>query len=91
MVLEVAFTSESEMEPKLMSDVRFWLNQSQGDVNVVITLGFDRDKPVMTINTWEVNGHGRMHRTQRVTIERNGTDTIKVSGPLTIAFGKNSS
>ena len=83
--LEMAF---SENGSKLMSDVRFWLNQSHGNVKIALTLRVDRQIPLVTIEAWEANEKGRPHRTQRVTIERTGTDTIKVSGPLTIGFEK---
>lgn len=84
-VLEIAF---SENGSKLMSDVRFWLNRSHGNVKIALTLRVDRQIPLVTIEAWEANEKGRLHRTQRVTIERTGTDTIKVSGPLAIGFEK---
>lgn len=34
-VLEISF---SETQSKLMSDVRFWLHESDGDVKIVLTL-----------------------------------------------------
>ena len=84
MVLELAF---SEKEPKLMSDIRLWFHESKGDVKIVATMRVHRNEPMLTIDTWEANGDGRIHRTQNVTIKKSA-NKVKASGPIKIEFGK---
>ena len=84
MVLELAF---SEKEPKLMSDICFWFHESKGDVKTVATLRVHRNEPMLTIDIWEANGDGRIHRTQNVTIKKSA-NKVKASGPIKIEFEK---
>lgn len=82
--LEVAF---SESEPKLNSDVRFWLNPDEGKANICSTLRIDRARPQIRIETWERrNENSRIHRSQVtwITMERDRVDVTH--SPLTISF-----
>lgn len=82
-VLEVAV---SEPQSKLQSDVRFWLGQGQGNVNIVFTLTVDCQKPRIWIEKWESMGD-REHRTQQVTVYRGANNRVYITGyPLTIEF-----
>lgn len=84
-VLEIA-VSESQL--KLQSDVRFWLWQGQGKVNIAFTLTVDRQNPGIWIEKWESAGD-REHRTQQVTVYRGANNRIYTTGdPLTIEFPK---
>ncbi|RMJ28112.1 hypothetical protein PHISP_01052 [Aspergillus sp. HF37] len=88
-VLEVAV---SEPASKLMSDVRYWLRQSDGAVQVVLTLRVDRRIPEVTLEKWERNedhDNRRPHREQSITIRKRATEVIEFRGdPLVIAFEK---
>ncbi|RMJ24623.1 hypothetical protein PHISP_04504 [Aspergillus sp. HF37] len=82
-VLEVAY---SETKSKLMSDVRFWLHQSQGDVKVVVTLLINRQTPEITIETWELQ-NDRPHRMQQLIVSKAKNQQITVrNDPLAIQF-----
>lgn len=84
-VLEVAL---SETQSKLNSDVRFWLNQTHGDVKVVLTLAINRKGPQITLEKWELR-NDRQHRTGRVDISMGTNKQIRVDGgPLVIEFEK---
>lgn len=82
-VLETAF---SEASSKLKSDIRFWLNESEGDVEVVFTM--ETGSSIIGIDKWELCA-GRAHRTQHVEIKKGNNNRIYVSGqPLVLEFGK---
>lgn len=85
-VLEVAFAESKMGQVKLMSDVRFWLNQSHGNVKIALTLRVEQDRPAIVIESWEEN-NGRIHRTQHVTVVK-AADNVKISGPITFEFEK---
>lgn len=86
-VLEVSF---SEPASKLMSDVRYWLGQSSGAVQVALTLQIDRRIPKITLEKWEQNddhGDGRPHRKQSITIRKGAENLTEIrGGPLVIDF-----
>lgn len=86
-VLEI---DASDCPAKLQSDVRYWLHESQGEVNVVLTLTLNRRTPDMVIEKWErQNGSDRHHRTQRVAVSRTSDRNIAVDGePLVIEFSQ---
>lgn len=86
-VLEVAV---SEAQPKLQSDVRFWLHEGQGKVKLVFTLTVDRQSPRITIDKWELKPYGdRGHRTQQVTVYQGANKRMYTTGtPLVIEFCK---
>lgn len=78
----------SESPSKLMSDARFWLYESQGDVQMVITIKIGRSSPSISLESWELVD-GRAKRQQSVTVSKGGSDTIHVRGdPLVINFDK---
>lgn len=84
-VLEVAL---SEPQSKLSSDVRFWLNQTNGNVKVVLTLTINRKRPQITMEKWELR-NDRQHRTGRVDISMGTNKQVRVDGgPLVIEFEK---
>ncbi|KAJ9296179.1 hypothetical protein DTO271G3_5320 [Paecilomyces variotii] len=87
-VVEVAVT---EPASKLKSDIRYWLGQSNGGVEVVMTLQAKRDTPEIILEKWEPanNGNRCPRRKQRVIVYKGSNDTIKVDGgPLIIDFEK---
>lgn len=76
-VVEVAST---ETQSKLITDVRFWFGESNGDVNMVTTLTIHQQKPEITIDTWELQ-NDRPQRTQHLTISKHkNQQRITVSG-----------
>lgn len=82
-ILEGAF---SEGPSKLMSDIRFWLHQSEGNVKNVLTLQINRQRPNITLEKWELqNGHP--HRTQEITITKGKNQRVTLrNDPLLIQF-----
>ena len=83
-VLETAF---SEDQSKLVSDVRFWLNGSEGKVKIVFTMKI-HSKSNVTIDKWEPSD-GRSHRTQHIEIMKRNNGNVLVSGhPLVLEFEK---
>ena len=82
-VLEVAV---SENQPKLQSDVRFWLRDGRGKVKIVFTLRVDRESPRIVIEKWVLKDE-RVHRDGQVTISRHNNGHVHVANaPLTIEF-----
>lgn len=87
LVLEVAL---SQGESKLISDVRFWLHQSNGDVKIALTLEIYRHRPEIVLEKWDLR-QGRRYRAQQVTMSKGmgANKHITVSGaPLVIEFDK---
>ena len=84
-VLEVA---DTESEPKLSSDIRFWKRASRGDVKSVITLRVDRAHPQIRIENWVNSEHNkeRPHLRQSVTIHKDSKNRITSNGPFVISF-----
>ncbi|KAL4786393.1 hypothetical protein BJX76DRAFT_346239 [Aspergillus varians] len=81
-VLEVAY---SETQSKLLSDARFWLRGSGGDVGVVFALNINRVQPRITIEQWGPE-NGRHRREQVVTIMKRGQNTRVDGAPLVVDF-----
>ena len=82
-VLEVAV---SENQPKLQSDVRFWLRDGRGKVKIVFTLRVDRENPRIIIEKWVLMNE-RVHHEAQVTISQNKNGHVHVANaPLTIEF-----
>jgi hypothetical protein len=82
-ILEVAY---SETKSKLMSDIRFWLHQSKGDVKVVVTLQINRQTPKITVETWELQSD-RPHRMQQLIVSKAKNQEVMVrNDPLVIQF-----
>lgn len=88
-VLEVAV---SESASKLMSDVRYWLRQANGAVQVALTLNINRRTPELTLERWERNddgGNEPPHRKQSITMRKCAKNHIEISGgPLVVDFEK---
>lgn len=84
-VLEVAV---SESQPKLQSDVRFWLRESQGEVKIVLVLTVNRKRPEIVIEKWELSQDDRPHRIQKVAVYKGGNNCVYVRGVLTVEFKK---
>lgn len=82
----VVETGFSETPSKLMSDARFWLQQSNGDVQMVITIKIYQSTPKIVLESWEpVND--RAKRKQVVTINKRENDHLYLRGqPLIIDF-----
>lgn len=86
MVVEVACSLNPS---KLDSDIRYWLGDSNGDVQLVITIEINHQKPEIEVETWEYAGAAGKLRVQRIFISKTGNNNISVDGsPLTIAFSK---
>ncbi|KAJ6112076.1 hypothetical protein N7523_008137 [Penicillium sp. IBT 18751x] len=82
-VVETAF---SESPSKLMSDARFWLRQSNGEVQVVITIKIGRSSPRIVLEAWELV-NDRPKRQQVVTISKGENNNVYIRGqPLVIRF-----
>lgn len=83
-VLEVAV---SESQPKLQSDVRFWLHESQGEVRIILTLAVNHKVPEIMIQKWELQDN-RPHCTQQATVYKGENNRVYVRGVLSIEFDK---
>ncbi|KAJ5668407.1 uncharacterized protein N7477_006977 [Penicillium maclennaniae] len=82
-VVETAF---SESPSKLISDGRFWLRESNGDVQVVITIKIGRSSPEIVLESWGLV-NDRPKRQQVVTISKGKNNNVYIRGqPLTIRF-----
>lgn len=83
-------TTVSEDGSKLVSDVRFWLNGSEGKVKVVFTMKV-HSKSNIIIDKWEPCWPytGQSHRTQHIEINKRNNNEVYVSGqPLVLEFEK---
>lgn len=85
-VLEVAL---SESASKVMSDVRYWVRQGDGAVQITLTLRIHRQNPRIIIEKWVQFSAGCPQRVQSIVVLRkhNG-DFIVQGGPLVIEFDK---
>ncbi|CDM37348.1 unnamed protein product [Penicillium roqueforti FM164] len=85
LVIETGF---SESPSKLMSDARFWFSQSNGDVQMVITIKISRSSPNIVLELWELV-NDMVKRQQIVTISKGENNRVYLSGqPLIISFEK---
>lgn len=85
LVVETGF---SESPSKLMSDARFWLSESNGDVQMVITIKISRSSPNIGLVLWELV-NDRAKRQQVVTISKGKNNHVSLEGqPLVISFEK---
>ncbi|KAL4746060.1 hypothetical protein BDW72DRAFT_207682 [Aspergillus terricola var. indicus] len=84
-VLEVV---DSETKAKLLTDVRYWLRASGGDVKMVFTIQIDQNAPNITIEKWESNNDGRKHLEQRIKISKRDNNITVSESPLLISFQK---
>lgn len=86
-VVEAGFSESSSS--KLMSDARFWLFESHGDVKMVITIKIDLSSPNIVLESWElVNVKDRVKR-QDVMISIDQNNSIYLRGQtFTISFDK---
>ena len=85
LVVETGF---SESPSKLMSDARFWLSESNGDVQMVITIKIGRSSPNIKLESWELV-NDRAKRQQVVTISKGKNNQVYLEGqPLIIRFKK---
>lgn len=84
----VVETGFSESPSKLTSDARFWLSESNDDVQIVITIRIGRSSPSIMLESWEcVND--RIKRQQVVTISKGDNNQVYLWGqPLMISFNK---
>lgn len=84
-VLEVAV---SDTPTKLMSDIKWWLRQGDGAVEVVITIRADHEEPKVTLEKWGRNSDGQPQRHSSVTVYRHFDQPKVDNGPLVIEFDK---
>lgn len=78
----------SESPSKLMSDARFWLEQSNGDVQMVITIKIYQSTPEIVLESWE-HVNDRAKRNQVVTINKGENGHLYLRGqPFIIGFQK---
>lgn len=81
--LEVAV---SETQTKVKRDVDFWLNPTEGNANMALTLKVSRNAPMVTFDKWECVNQ-RPHRPQHIRVSKNSGGHITVSGsPMVILF-----
>ncbi|KGO70592.1 hypothetical protein PITC_051860 [Penicillium italicum] len=84
-VVEIGF---SESPSKLRSDARFWLCESNGDVQSVITITIGRTSPNIVLEEWQLVNN-KVKRQQVTTIKRGEHNNIDVQGdPFIISFDK---
>ncbi|KAI2788722.1 hypothetical protein POX_e06743 [Penicillium oxalicum] len=84
----VVETGFSESPSKLMSDARFWLSESSGDVQMVITIKIGRSSPHIVLEAWE-RVNDRIQRQQVVTISKGENNHVYLRNqPFTISFNK---
>jgi hypothetical protein len=84
----VVETGYSESPSKLISDARFWLCESKGDVQIVITIKICQSSPNIELETWELVDD-RLKRQQVVTISKGGNNCVYLRGQtLIISFEK---
>lgn len=84
----VVETGFSETPSKLMSDARFWLSESNGDVQMVITIKIGRSSPNIALDSWELV-NDKVKRQQVITIKKSENNSVYVDGqPLVISFDK---
>ncbi|KAJ5381573.1 uncharacterized protein N7496_004001 [Penicillium cataractarum] len=84
----VVETGYSESPSKLMSDARFWLSESNGDVQMVITIKIGRSLPDLVLESWELV-NDRVKRQQAITISKGDNNHVYLWGqPLMISFDK---
>lgn len=84
MVVETTYPES----PKLLSDARFWLSESKGDLKMVLTINIDHNVPKVTFETWILNYNGRIYRDQVVTVYKEGDDIHVRGRPLVVEFEK---
>lgn len=73
---------------KLMSDARFWLSGSNGDVQMVITIKIGRSLPNIVLESWELVDD-RVKCQQVITVNKGRNNSAYVDGqPLVIRFDK---
>ncbi|KAJ6189199.1 hypothetical protein N7519_004107 [Penicillium mononematosum] len=78
----------SESPSKLMSDARFWLTESSGEVQMVITIMIGRSTPEIVLESWE-HDNDSAKRTQVVIIGKGENNHLYLRGqPLIIGFDK---
>ncbi|CAL5870076.1 uncharacterized protein PFLUO_LOCUS4310 [Penicillium psychrofluorescens] len=83
----------SECLPKLQSDAEWWINNSNGDVKIVLTMSINRKTPKITIMKWEwAADKSKCSAMQTITIwkeQAGNANTTRMSGaPLSIEFNK---
>lgn len=84
----VVETGFSESPSKLTSDARFWLSESNGDVQMVITIKIGRSSPNIVLESWELV-NDRVKRQQVITIGKGDNNHVYLRGqPLMISFNK---
>lgn len=97
-VLEAGF---AEFYGRLEVDARHWLENSDSQVEIVVTIAIHRSNPCITIEKWERESenthpnieavspdHGLARKAQEVTISRLPNNIIAVNGSLTTRFEK---
>ncbi|KAJ5382338.1 hypothetical protein N7517_000249 [Penicillium concentricum] len=81
-VLEVAW---SESESILNSDIRFWLNPTDGNARICLTLRVDRHEPAIRIEKWTPQ-NGRVHCSQIIRVTKVLGQICVTNHPLIIPF-----
>lgn len=72
----------------MMSDARFWLSESNGDVQMVITIKIGRSLPNIVLESWELVDD-RVKCQQVITVNKGRNNSAYVDGqPLVIRFDK---
>ncbi|KAJ5124070.1 uncharacterized protein N7515_007895 [Penicillium bovifimosum] len=85
LVVETGF---SESPCKLMSDARFWLSESNGDVQVVLTIKIGRSSPNIVLEAWELVDD-KVKCQQIVSVSKGENGHLYFQGqPLIISFEK---
>ncbi|CAI7605844.1 unnamed protein product [Penicillium palitans] len=70
------------------NQMTFWLSESNGDVQMVITIKIDRSLPNVVLESWELVDD-RVKCQQVITINKGQNNSVYVDGqPLVIRFDK---
>jgi len=81
--VEIAY---SEPRRKLEEDMKFWLNDSNGDVNVALTITIERRGLKITVEKWSLQGQ-RATPTQKMEIVRHPEPNCpSVTGGISFAY-----
>jgi hypothetical protein len=81
-VLEVGV---SQGKSKLEEDARFWLEESEGDVNISLAISVDRRIPEIVLEKWKVS-NGKPAMAHKVTVWRRNEDILFDNESLVIEF-----
>lgn len=85
-VLESVVTASETVSPKLLSDVRFWLEQSGSAIQVVFAMKIGRRAPEIVFEKWEPD-NGQAKRRSTTVVRKIASGHLEISGdPCTLGL-----